>query len=94
VRADFTQHVLRKRLADTPADVRVFSPVGRTFLAQGRAEVEECLHSTIESLEVELPKLTKTLEELERRKAAAESEFKEMMKGFMKSQGVSPPAGS
>merc|ERR1712232_979540 len=69
----------RTNVKDSPPDTKLYTSVGRCFMAEERSVIEEYLDTTITSLDEELPRLNKTYQELEKRKEAAEMEFKEMI---------------
>lgn len=80
---DRLRHQLTKTgLAELPPTSGVYTSVGRGFLKRDRSTVEESLDSSLAALEQELPKLSKALQELEKRKEGAEKELKEMISAF------------
>merc|ERR1712217_162693 len=78
----------RTNVKDSPPETKLYSSVGRCFMAEERSTIEEFLDSNITKLDEELPRLNKTYEELEKRKEAAEKELKEMIDAVRKSQGM------
>lgn len=75
-------------IAETTESTNLFVSVGRCFLGKERSSLEESLGKTVQEIEVELPKLSKTLEELERRRESAEKEFREMIQSFRQQQSA------
>merc|ERR1712187_677926 len=80
----------RTNVKEAPPNTRLYSSVGRCFMAQERSSIEQYLDKTIDSLDEELPRLSKTHQELDKRKEAAEKELKEMIDAFRKQQGMAP----
>mmetsp|Transcript_57768 Transcript_57768/g.151924 ORF Transcript_57768/g.151924 Transcript_57768/m.151924 type:complete len:332 (+) Transcript_57768:80-1075(+) len=76
----------RNNLTDIPPETRLFRAIGRTFVREERAEVDQSIITTIASVEEDVPKLKKALTELEKRKEGAEKEFQEMIRAY-KQQG-------
>jgi chaperonin cofactor prefoldin len=73
-----------KSVEETPPDTRLYQAVGRTFVLGERASLENSLNQTIQDLDVELPKLSKTRQELEKRRDDAERELREIVTGFQR----------
>jgi len=71
-----------KTLADQPQETRMYIGVGRTFLKEPREAIEQKLTAKLEKLTEEIPRLEKTYQEMERRKDAAEKEFREMVSSY------------
>jgi len=69
-------------LGDVPSEAATYVAVGRGFLKKDREYVDSMLAGMHQTLETDIPKLTKTLQELEKRKEAAEQELKEMVQAF------------
>mmetsp|Transcript_98006 Transcript_98006/g.211265 ORF Transcript_98006/g.211265 Transcript_98006/m.211265 type:complete len:337 (-) Transcript_98006:33-1043(-) len=77
----------KNQLADVPAETRLFRAIGRTFIREERAEVDESITTTIASVEEEVPRLKKALTELEKRKEGAEKELQEMVRAYKQASG-------
>jgi len=74
-------------LADLPPDHGAYISVGRMFLKKDREYLDTSLEAMNKSIDEDLPRLTKTLQELAKRKEAAEQELKEMVKAFQVQSG-------
>lgn len=72
----------RNNLSDVPADSGCYVSLGRCFLKRDRSAVEDQLSTEADALEEEIPRMTKTLQELEKRKDNAERELREMIQAF------------
>eukprot|EP00931_Biecheleriopsis_adriatica_P039871 TRINITY_DN22802_c0_g1_i1.p1 TRINITY_DN22802_c0_g1~~TRINITY_DN22802_c0_g1_i1.p1 ORF type:complete len:375 (-),score=110.85 TRINITY_DN22802_c0_g1_i1:58-1086(-) len=72
----------RESVVETPPETKLYRSVGRCFLLGERSNLEETMKTTLESIDQELPKLEKTSQELEKRKADAEKELREMVTAF------------
>jgi len=78
---------VRAAVAELPEDSRAFLSVGRCFLFKETPRIAERLDSSIAAIEQELPRLSKTLQELEKRKEAADMELKEVLQAFKHASG-------
>jgi len=85
-RDKFKIDLTRNNLKDVPQDQNTYCAIGRTFLKADRAELDNTLNTSFDSLDAEIPRLTKTLQEYETRREAAEKELREMVDAF-KQQG-------
>lgn len=91
-RENLSCKLTRQNLADLTPETRAYVPLGRGFLLEARERLDIQLNEQHERLEAEIPKLIKTLQELEKRKEAAEKEFNEMIHAYQQrgsSQGHS-----
>merc|ERR1711862_637692 len=70
------------QLSQVPKEQNAFVGIGRMFLKGDREELEKTLTTTADSMEIEIPKLSKALEELQKKKEAAEKELREMIGAF------------
>merc|ERR1711957_361731 len=77
----------RNQLGAVPKEQNAYVSIGRCFLKADRDDLNTTLTETHETLEVEIPKLAKALQEMESRKDAAEKELKEMIASFRQGGG-------
>jgi chaperonin cofactor prefoldin len=82
-KAQFT----KQSLSDAPKDTNMYLGVGRAFLREEPSAIEQKLSGIVDSLEEEIPRLTKTHEEMEKRKEGAEKELREMIGAFKRQSG-------
>merc|ERR1712187_160850 len=69
-------------LGELPQDAKTYISCGRAFLKQEKDYVDSKLGTMKETLDTDIRKLTKTLEELAKRKEASEKELREMVQAF------------
>jgi len=76
-----------KELDACPDNTKMYLSVGRGFVLEERQVLEKKIKHKHDSLEDELPKLARTIDEVEKRKDAAEKELREMIAAFRTQQG-------
>merc|ERR1712050_54704 len=87
-------NLTKGNLDELPAETRIYRAVGRCFMQERREAIDESLTGAVESLDAEIPKMTKAYEELEKRKDEAEKELKEMIQAYKGQMERSGAAGA
>lgn len=76
-----------KEIESCPADTKMYLSVGRGFVLEDRQALEKRIKIKSDHLEEELPKLNNAIQEMDKRKDAAEKELREMVQAFKHQQG-------
>jgi chaperonin cofactor prefoldin len=74
--------VTQQSLNEAPQETNMYLGVGRAFFREERSTIEQRLQGIMDNLDEDIPKLTKTHAEMEKRKEAAEKEFREMISAY------------